>query len=114
MPATSVAPGVAPTYNCLMRYLALILFLPWFAIIGFTYWHLPRGLPRPRSRWRFDAIALLLAIAVALAGALIAMDTPWRNVGRIWPQVAAVLFAYGAFLAIVVIAAIVRARIWRR
>ncbi len=103
----------APTYNARMRYLALILFLPWFAVVAFAYWHVPRNLPRPPSRRRFDWIALLLAMVVAFVGAIIAMDWDWQDVGPIWPQVAAVLFSYGAFLGLIVIAAVLRARIWR-
>jgi len=97
-----------------MRYLALILFLPWFAILAFTYWHLPRAMPRPSSRRLFDAGAIGVALLVALAGAVYALDYPWRHTGKIWPQVAAVLFAYGAFLLLVLVAAIVRGRLWRR
>jgi membrane protein YdbS with pleckstrin-like domain len=96
-----------------MRYLALILFLPWFAIVAFAYWHLPRDLPRPVTRRGFDWGAIALAMAVALIGALAAMDMPWRHAGKIWPQVAAVLFSYAAFLLLMLIAALLRHRIWR-
>ena len=40
--------------------LALILFLPWFAILGVLYWMFPRQ-PRTASRKLFDGVALLLA-----------------------------------------------------
>ena len=40
--------------------LALILFLPWYAILGALYWIYPRA-PRTRRRRMFDAIALALA-----------------------------------------------------
>jgi hypothetical protein len=97
-----------------MRYLALILFLPWFAIIGFAYWHLPRDLPRPSARRSFDWSAIALSMGVALIGALVALDMPWKHTGKIWPQVAAVLFAYAAFLLMTILAAVVRQRIWRK
>jgi hypothetical protein len=95
-----------------MRYLALILFLPWFAIIGFAYWHLPRNLPRPPSRRGFDWGAIGVATLVATLGALVALDMDWQHTGKIWPQVAAVLFAYGSFLLLMLIAMLLRARIW--
>lgn len=96
-----------------MNLLAIFLFLPWFAIIGFTYWHLPRNLSRTRMRSVFDSIALLIAIVLASVAAAIAMGTDWQDAGKIWPQVAAVLFAYGAFLLLMLLAAIVRQRVWR-
>jgi hypothetical protein len=95
-----------------MNFLAIVLFLPWFAIIGFAYWHLPLGLPRPVPRRVFDITALLLGIGVASIAALVAMTIQWQDAGRIWPQVAAVLFAYAAFLTIVLLAAGIRQRIW--
>ncbi len=98
----------------MFRCLALILFLPWFAIIGFAYWHLPRDLPRPATRRSFDWSAIGLAMLVALGGALLALDMPWQHSGKIWPQVAAVLFAYGAFLSMMMLAAVIRQRIWKR
>ena len=40
--------------------LALILFLPWFSILGFVSWRFPRQ-PRTRARIVFDLASLLLA-----------------------------------------------------
>ncbi len=96
-----------------MRYLAVILFLPWFAVIGFAYWHLPRAPARPTLRRVFDWTALSLAVVAALIGALLAMKIQWHAAGNIWPQVAAVLFAYAAFLLLLLLAGLARQRIWR-
>ncbi len=41
--------------------LALILFLPWFAILGALYWCYPRT-PRHAARKLFDIAALALSI----------------------------------------------------
>ena len=96
-----------------MNLLAIVLFLPWFAIVGFAYWHLPRNLSRTSMRRVFDWIALLLAIVLASVAAVTAMKVDWHDAGRIWPQVAAVLFAYAAFLLMIVLAAAIRQRVWR-
>lgn len=96
-----------------MNLLAIVLFLPWFAIIGFAYWHLPRNLSRTLMRRVFDCIALLIAIVLASVAAVAAMKIDWQDAGRIWPQVAAVLFAYGTFLLLMLVAMIVRARLLR-
>lgn len=97
----------------MMRYLAVILFLPWFAVVGFAYWHLPRALARPTLRRVFDWSALLLAMLAASIGASAATMIQWHAAGRIWPQVAAVLFAYAAFLLLLLLAGLARQRIWR-
>lgn len=95
-----------------MRYLALILFLPWFAIIGFAYWHLPRALPRPASRRIYDGVVIATSMLLSLLAAFAALDMQWQKAGRIWPQVAAVLFAYGTFLLLMLLAALLRSRLW--
>jgi hypothetical protein len=50
-----------------MAWLSLLLFLPWFAVLGGLYWLFPRA-PRPPARRRFDAIVLLLALVLSVAG----------------------------------------------
>lgn len=89
--------------------LALILFLPWFALLGALYWFYPR---QPRNAWRrrFDIVALLCAFALSYGGmhwgyvlGLADLDT-----GAIWKQVLATLVAYGAFLAALLIALMLR------
>ncbi len=93
-----------------MAWLSLLLFLPWFLLLGSLYWLFPRQ-PRtarrrcsmappccwPRAEHRVDAVGY--RIGMAQLGA-----------GPIWPQVLAVLYAYGAFLAVLVLALLVRPR----
>jgi len=83
--------------------LALILFLPWFAILGTLYWLYPRTLERTPARRRFDIAALCLAFfASFLAGRWgFAIASTSIEAGPIWRQVLASLLAYKAFLVVV-------------
>jgi hypothetical protein len=72
-----------------MAWLSLLLFLPWFVLLGTLYWLFPRQ-PRGTARRLFDGAALVLAFV------------------PIWRQVLAVLYAYGAFLAVMVAALLLR------
>ena len=45
--------------------LALILFLPWFLILGTMYWLFPRK-PRHRARVLYDVAALVLSAVLFL------------------------------------------------
>lgn len=88
-----------------MPYLAVILFLPWFLLLGTLFWLFPR---QPRSAWRksFDIAALAIAFVLSFIGmqwgyALGAADV---GAGAIWKQVVATLVAYGAFLAVLTVA----------
>ncbi|MBP6625936.1 MAG: hypothetical protein KA187_00820 [Arenimonas sp.] len=85
-----------------MADLALILFLPWFAILAVLYWCLPRAMVRTVARRRFDAAALALAFGAAfLAGRWgYAVASTSIEAGPIWRQVLASLLAYKAFLAV--------------
>jgi hypothetical protein len=89
--------------DTLAAYLALILFAPWFVILLWVYWRLPRP---PGSRWTraHDAVLVVAAFLVsAVAGHLafaIASDTE----AAIWPQVLASLFVYAAFMAVMLLA----------
>jgi len=94
-----------------MAWLSLLLFLPWFLLLGSLYWLFPRQ-PRSARRRLFDgaalALALLLSILAMLWGHHIGLVQP--GAGPIWPQVLAVLYAYGAFLAVLVLALLLRPR----
>ena len=83
--------------------LALLLFLPWFAILGALYWFYPRTLERTPGRRRFDVTALALAFAASFVagrwGFAIASTT--IEAGPIWRQVLASLLAYKAFLVVI-------------
>jgi hypothetical protein len=92
--------------------LALILFLPWFAILGTLYWLYPRQ-PRPPARKWFDGAALLsalLAFMLAMYGGHAWADPGY---GRMWQQIVATATSYAAFLAVLAVAVWLR-RDWLR
>lgn len=96
----------------LQQNLALILFLPWFLILGTLYWLFPLK-PRHVARVLFDLVALVLAVAAflfSLHWAHINADTAH---GRMWPQILATSLGYGVFLAVMTLAFFVR-RAWLR
>ncbi|MBI2396686.1 MAG: hypothetical protein HYV17_02750 [Xanthomonadales bacterium] len=93
-----------------MNLLALILFLPWFAILGSVFWWLPRERPRGTWRNRFDVIALVLALAASVLGMHAGLVTDAGDHHPIWRQVLACLYAYGAFVGVLVLAAVTRTR----
>lgn len=95
--------------------LAIILFLPWFLILGALYWYYPRTLPRTPERRRFDLTLLAIAFAASFVAGRwgYAIASTSIEAGPIWRQVLASLLAYKAFLAVIVIAWIWRARRFR-
>jgi hypothetical protein len=96
-----------------MPNLAILLLLPWFAILGALYWLYPRQ-PRDRRRRIFDAIALVLALLAAFIGMRWAYANADLAVGAMWRQILASLVAYGLFLLVLGIALPLRARVLRR
>lgn len=92
-----------------MPYLALILFLPWFLLIGALFRLFPRQ-PRDAARKRFDAIALVVAFVLSSGGMQwgYALGLADAGTGAIWKQVLATLVAYGTFLAVMFIAVVLR------
>jgi len=94
-----------------MAWLSLLLFLPWFILLGSLYWLFPRQ-PRTARRRLFDGTTLALALALSIVAMLwghhIGLVQP--GAGSIWPQVLAVLYAYGAFLAVLALALLLRPR----
>jgi hypothetical protein len=87
--------------------LALILFLPWYAILGVLYWSYPRQ-PKTTQRRLFDAgalLATLLASVAAMHWGFVSADT---SVGALWKQVLATSVSYGAFLAAITAAFFLR------
>lgn len=77
--------------------LALILFLPWFAILGVLFWVYPRT-PRTGARRLFDLASLLLATGAAVAGMWWGMSNADAQSDPIWRQILASLMVYGLFL----------------
>ncbi|WP_440224326.1 hypothetical protein ACQQ2N_03690 [Dokdonella sp. MW10] len=97
-----------------MRWLALVLFAPWFAILVWAYWAFPKSLPRTLARRAFDLAAIAVAVGIS-AWAMIASYEANADIGgSIWKQVAASSFIYGAFLGVLLLAVVVRALAWRR
>jgi len=105
-----------------MRYLPLLLLGPWLLVLAWAYWAWPRSLPRPLARRVFDVAALVLAgcATVWLAGVGydsfegVLVDEHGRRSGAIWQQVAPILYAYGGFSVVLVLAALLRQGLWRR
>ena len=92
--------------------LALILFLPWFLILGVLYWVYPRQ-PRHAARVLFDLAALALSTAAFVWSIYWSQDIADRSHGRMWPQILATSLGYGVFLAAMTTAFFVR-RAWLR
>ncbi|MEZ0470855.1 hypothetical protein [Luteimonas salinilitoris] len=89
--------------------LALILFLPWFLILGVLFWLLPRE-PRTAGRRAFDIAALLLALVAFLLSVHWAHGSADPVYGHMWRQVLATAIGYGVFLAVMTVAFFLRRR----
>lgn len=89
--------------------LALILFLPWFAILGTLYWVYPQA-PRPRARIAFDVLALAVSALAFVATVHWANASADPAYGRMWRQVLATAVGYGVFLAVLTATFFVRRR----
>jgi hypothetical protein len=92
--------------------LALILFLPWFVILGVLYWVYPRQ-PRPPARKWLDVLALLLAVAAFVAAMHWGHGWADPGYGPMWRQIVATAVSYAAFLGVLTLAFCWRAR-WLR
>src|SRR3546814_10366729 len=77
--------------------LGLILFLPWFLILGVLFWLFPRQ-PRHWRRRLFDLASLVLAVAAFMASLYWAQDHADPAHGQMWRQVLATSIGYGVFL----------------
>lgn len=95
-----------------MPYLSLILFFPWFAVLGALFWLFPRA-PRRGGRVVFNLAVLLLALVLSVVAMRWGYITADPSAGAIWKQVLATLLAYGAFLAVLAIAWPLRAKFLR-
>lgn len=93
--------------------LALVLFLPWFAILGALYWMFPR---QPRTAWRklFDCTALLIAFTAFLLSLYWSHANADPAFGKRWQQILATAVGYGVFMAVLTVAFFVRRRWLRR
>ena len=88
-----------------MPYLALILFMPWFLLLGSLFWLFPRQ-PRNTRRKGFDVATLAIAFVLSFIGMQwgYALGLADVGTGAIWKQVLATLVAYGAFLVVLTVA----------
>jgi hypothetical protein len=87
--------------------LALILFLPWYLILGALYWIYPRA-PRTAGRRAFDLASLIastIASALSMYWSMFNADPKW---GHMWQQVLATSVSYGVFLGVMTIALVTR------
>ncbi len=87
--------------------LALILFLPWYLVIVVVYWRLRRWPARWSGRV-FDLLAIALSIAAAAIAGPWALAEADDSIGSMWPQILATVVGYGAFLAVITLAALLR------
>ena len=105
-----------------MRYLAILLLAPWLLILGWAYWAYPKSLPRTAARRVFDLLAVVLAALAAGWSAIAGFEAAIVPVagqfgpssGAIWQQVLPALYGYGACVAVLLVALVVRALIWAR
>jgi len=92
-----------------MPFLAMVLFLPLFALLGTLFWWFPRE-PRDRRRKAFDTISLIVAFVLSMLGMYwgYALGLADIGTGAIWKQVLATLVGYGGFLFVLTVAVMLR------
>jgi len=96
-----------------MAWLTLLLFLPWFVLLSAGFCYFPRQPRTPRRSWidaAFVFVALLLSLLAMRWGHGLGANA--ADAGAIWRQVLAVLYAYGAFLAVLGLGCWLRRRLW--
>ncbi|MFY2765246.1 hypothetical protein [Arenimonas sp. MALMAid1274] len=89
--------------------LAMLLFLPWFAILGGLFWWYPRAPRTPARRW-FDIASLVLATLAAVLGTWWSYWNADLSVGNLWRQLLASTISYGLFLGVMLLAIWIRHR----
>ena|SRR5690349_15354546 len=92
--------------------LAMILFLPWFLILGALFWIYPRG-PRGAARNLFDTLSLGLATLAGVWGTWWSIGHADPGYGNLWKQILASTISYGMFLGVMVVAIAIRAVVLR-
>ena len=93
-------------------YLALLLFSPWFAILGWAYWKYPRRQVAAGNTRRFDAAVLLSAVVLSALAMRWTYAMEFQDAGTMWPQVLATLAGYHAFLLVLAVAWLLRGRLF--
>ena len=105
-----------------MRYLSLMLLAPWLLVLAWAYWTFPRTPSGGPGKRIFDVLAIGAALATSAWCALLAFDSVaiksigvlGPESGSIWKQVVPALYGYGAFVAVLIVALLVRYLIWQR
>lgn len=92
--------------------LALILFLPWFLILGALFWIYPRE-PRGAARRAYDVLALAIALAAFAYSQYWSLRVADPDYGRMWGQILATAIAYGVYLAVMTVAFFLRPAVLR-
>lgn len=95
-----------------MHFLSVIMFFPWFVVLGAWFMLFPRQ-PRGFPRRAFELSALLVALVLSMLAMLWGIKHADPAASAIWKQVLATLLAYATFLAVLVLAWPLRARILR-
>jgi len=96
-----------------MPNLAIVLFAPWFAILGWAFWQYPKSHARGPARRRFDIAVLAIALVASVVAMRWSYFLPFHGVGPLWPQVIATLAAYHVFLFVLVAGWLLRGRWFR-
>lgn len=89
--------------------LALLLFLPWYAILLVLYCRYPRQ--RAPGRLAFDLVAVVLALAGTATSLHWSIAVADPRYGGMWRQVLGTSVSYGVFLAVLAAAWILRPRL---
>lgn len=105
----------------MLQYLALLLLAPWLLILGWAYFAYPKSLPRTAARRLFDWVALLAAAVASVWCARLGFEAApppevgsfGRASGAIWQQVLPALLGYGACVAVLAAAMLLRSMLWR-
>lgn len=93
--------------------LALILFIPWFLILGVLFWIYPRQ-PRGTARRVYDVIALVLSVVAFAWTQYWSLEVADPDYGRMWGQILASAIGYGVYLAVMTAAFFLRPWVLRR
>ncbi|HXP01410.1 MAG TPA: hypothetical protein VN813_12995, partial [Luteibacter sp.] len=91
-------------------------------VLGWAYWAYPKSLLKNMTRRAFDVLALIAATIAAIQSAIVAFDAVvlpeadqfGPKSGAIWQQVVPALYGYGAFVAVLVIALVIRQFVWKK
>lgn len=92
--------------------LALILFLPWFLILGALFWIYPRR-PRGLARRVYDITSIVAALAAFMYSMHWSVGVADPDYGRMWGQILATAISYGVYLAVMTLAFFARPLVLR-